>query len=290
MACTRQRPGLPAPAFCLFLAVFALLGAGLAPAATTPPRTGQDAASYLQIAARFLQSGDLDRASAILEEAVASGQTSVEVWHTLADAYRLQGRLAAAVEAAEAALALDPSFAPGHVLMGDIFRAQGWLQAAHESYREAIRLDPAAPAARYRLVTCLAELGQLRAAERECRGFLAAQETARLYLVLGDVLERQERSQEAMAAYDRAVELEPRSADAHSRRAGLLCRLGQYEAATQAARAALAIDPEHPEAHGWLGLAKAHRQDYLGAYGHAVKAEQAGLDMSAVWTVLRRRN
>ncbi len=111
-----------------------------------------------------------------------------------------------------------------------------------------------------------------------------------LCLALGRILESQERSQEALAAYDRAVELDPRCAEAQASRAELFCRLGDYEAAATASHAALEIDPDCAAAHAALGLASAHREDFMGAYSHAVKAEQAGLDMSAVWSLLQRQN
>ena len=57
-----------------------------------------------------------------------------------------------------------------------------------------------------------------------------------------------------------------------------------------AAQAALNIDPGCAEAHASLGLASAHLEDYMGAYSHAVKAEQAGIDMSAVWSMLQQQN
>jgi tetratricopeptide (TPR) repeat protein len=275
---------------CLLCILCNLCTAPLAMAGQRSTSGAQAAASYQRAAAIHIQAGDLERAAKTLAEALERAEPSPELYYMRADVERRLGRPVAAAEAAEKALELDATFVPAHVLLGDIFRDQGWLQAATDCYREALAVDPQAPAARYRLVQCLAQAGRLRVAERECREFLAEQETAQLVLSLGTVLEQLEEVQAALAAYDRALVLEPNLADAHSRRAGLLCRLDQYDEAAKAARRALSIDPEHAEAHGWLGLASAHREDYLGAYGHAVKAEQAGLDMSAVWSILQGRD
>lgn len=275
---------LPWPALALCVGSLCLI-----PLPTTgkePSPSGHTGASYLGAAARALQQNDLARASAILENGLDQAGESVDLLAALADVQLQRGHANQAAMAAERALALDPEFVPAHVLLGDIYREMGWLEMAADSYRRALALDPAADKARYRLVQCLAGAGLLRAAEQECREFLAAVETVRMYLTLGEVLEKSQRPQEALAAYDRALELEPQAADAHSRRAGLLCGLGEYDEAARASEAALAIDPDHAEAHRWLGLASAHRQDYLNAYGHAVRAEQAGLDMSAVWVLL----
>ena len=237
-----------------------------------------------------MQGGDLAGAAAILEEGLQKSFPTPEMLTLLAEIYRQQGRLNDASSAAEEALVMVPSYAPAHMQLGDVFMDLGWFESAAESYRAALAADDQLAAARYRLVDCLAKAGQLRAAETECREFMAAGETAALCLILGQTLERQERDQEAMAAYDRAVELDPRCADAHGHRAGLLCKLGEYDAAAKASRAALDIKPDHAAAHAWLGLAGAHTEDYMGAYSHAVKAEQAGMDMSAVWKLLQQEN
>ncbi len=58
------------------------------------------------------------------------------------------------------------------------------------------------------------------------------------------------RPQVALASYDRAIELQPADvgtrADALANRAGLWARLRNYAEAAADARAALAIDPDHP--------------------------------------------
>jgi tetratricopeptide (TPR) repeat protein len=191
---------------------------------------------------------------------------------------------------AEEALTMEPSYAPAHLQLGDVYMDLGWLESAADCYRAALAADEYAAAARYRLVHSLAEGGRLRAAEQQCRDFLAAQETPTLYLALAETLERQERLVEALAACDRAVALDERCARAHARRARLQCTMGDYDEAAAAARAALAIDPGCAEAHASLGLASAHRDDFMGAYSHAVKAEQGGIDMAEVWSLLQRQN
>ncbi|MDD5718993.1 MAG: tetratricopeptide repeat protein [Candidatus Krumholzibacteria bacterium] len=276
--------------WCLMLGLVFVAAVGAAQTGRTRGGTAEAASGYLRMAATALQAGELVEAATVLKDGLTRCDPTPELWFMLADVYRQQGQLAQAAEAAENAVDLDIRFSPAHLLLGDIFREQGWLQAAQDSYRAALNADPEAPAARYRLIQCLAESGQLKTAEQECRADLARQESPPICLLLGDVLTRQQRLQEALAAFDRTLVLDPRSATAHARRAGLLCQLGLYDEAAKAARAALAIDPDHAEAHGWLGLASAHRQDYLGAYSHAVKAEQAGVDMSAVWSILQRQN
>lgn len=276
------------------LAFFAL-SLGLAALASPASASSQDmkdqaAANYLHAAAVPMQAGDLEEAGRILEEGLKRATVTPELLTLLGSVYRQQGRLVDANEVIDEALRISPSYAPAHLELGDIYRELGLLETAADSYRNALKADEDAAAARYRLVDCLAEAGQLRAAEQECRQFLAVEESATLCLALGETLEKQQQFQEALAAYDRAIELDERCADAHSRRAGLFCELGQYDAAMEASRAALEINPSHADAHGYLGLASAHSEDYMGAYSHAVKAQKAGLDMSEVWSLLQNNN
>ena len=73
-------------------------------------------------------------------------------------------------------------------------------------------------------------------------------------------------------------------------RAGLVAAYGPdvgADAAAEAARAALAVAPRMARAHACLSRACAQGQAYLGAYGHAVKAEQSGIDRSEVWSLLQ---
>ena len=277
------------------LAFFALaLGLGFAHdpalAASDQSLAQQSATNYLHAAAVPMQTGDYDRAVEILEEGLERSLATPEMLTLLGEAYRRQGRLNEAADAAEEALTMEPSYAPAHLQLGDVYMDLGWLESAADSYRAALAADDAAAAARSRLVRCLTEAGHPRQAEQECRAFLAREETPVLCLDLAEALARQQRHQAALTACDRALELDPRCAAAHARRARLFCELGDYEAATAASRAALAIDPQSAEAHASLGLASAHRDDFMGAYSHAVKAEQGGVDMSEVWSLLQRQN
>ncbi len=279
---------------CRCLAFFALplvcgLAAGPSLAATDHSLGAQAATNYLRAAAVPLQAGDLAEAAEILEEGLDRSPGSPEMLTMLAEVYRGLGRLNDAATAAEEALTMEPSYAPAHLQLGDVYLELGWLDSAAERYEAALAADARAVAARERLVHCLVAAGHLRAAERRCREFLAEEESARLYAALAAALEGQQQIQAALAALDRALALEPRLADAHADRAGLLCRVGEYADALASARAALDLDDDHPAAHRWLAVASAHREDYMGAYSHAVKAEKAGLDMSDVWSLLQRQ-
>lgn len=273
--------------FFMFLALGLVL-ALLVPAQARDSQLAQDAATnYLHAAAIHLQNDDLDRAVSILEEALDRAATTPELLTLLAQAYHRQGHLEKAANVADEALTHTPDYAPAHLELGDIYRDLGWLESACECYRGALGADQTAPAAKERLVRTLLESGKAPEAAHVCREFLAERPTASLQTALGDVMQAQGDLAGARQTYERALDSDDRCARAHCGLAEVLLKQGDTDRAAKEARAALATAPDLARAHACLSHACAQDEDYLGAYGHAVKAEKAGIDMSAVWSLLQ---
>jgi len=130
--------------------------------------------------------------------------------------------------------------------------------------------------------------GELERAASLAEEALAMQpDFAPAHLQLGDVLQSRGDLAGAAQAYRQAIALQPRCAVAHCGLAEVLLSRGDVDQAAASARLALGISPGLARAHACLSRACLQGDDYLGAYGHAVKAEQSGLDMSEVWTFLQ---
>jgi len=89
----------------------------------------------------------------------------------------------------------------------------------------------------------------------------------------GNVLEKLGRNEEALAAYDKALAIDPNDADAHNNRGVVLETLGRNEEALASFDKALAIDPKYAFAHYNRGnvLEKLGRdQEALAAYDKAL--------------------
>lgn len=84
-----------------------------------------------------------DDGSAQVEEAVRAylELQPDDAWarRELAVALCTQGRMDAALEEANIAVQLEPSFAPGYFIRGDVHEQSGRIEAAREDYRESIR-------------------------------------------------------------------------------------------------------------------------------------------------------
>ena len=86
---------------------------------------------------------------------------------------------------------------------------------------------------------------------------------------------------DALAAYDRALALDPHNAIAHSNRGAALNRLGRYEDALAALDRALALDPSNGIAHNNRGFAL----DSLGRYEDALAAFDRALALNPNYDV-----
>jgi tetratricopeptide (TPR) repeat protein len=102
---------------------------------------------------------------------------------------------------------------------------------------------------------------------------------ALLNFVLGTVLRRQERSDEAADAFAEASRLMPGFPETHSQLSYLFYRTDDSENALAEARTALSIDPANAEAYRYLGLAlyaDGHYDAALHAFDEALTREPAG--------------
>jgi tetratricopeptide (TPR) repeat protein len=87
----------------------------------------------------------------------------------------------------------------------------------------------------------------------ELRQKIATQPTTALYLRLGRLLLRREALPEALAAFDAALQLNPRSHEAKTGKGAILGRMGQGEQAEALLREALANNPDPVWTHYELG-------------------------------------
>jgi tetratricopeptide (TPR) repeat protein len=104
-------------------------------------------------------------------------------------------------------------------------------------------------------------------------------DNAALYFVLGTVLRRQDRFDEALDALTESSRLMPRFPETHSQLSYLFYRTDNAEDALAEARTALSMDPANAEAYRYLGLAlyaEGHYDAALHAFDEALAREPAG--------------
>jgi Tfp pilus assembly protein PilF len=128
---------------------------------------------------------------------------------------------------------------------------QGKSKDAVVALEKALAVDPKHWKAHNNLALAAIDIGELEVAEAHYRDSLAIKPQPAIYNDLGFVLERQGLSDEAVAAYRKAIKLDPGSASAHYNLGSALARSGQFAEAERHLRSAL---KKSPNAQTYTGL------------------------------------
>ena len=250
-----------------------------------------DASLRLNLGFALLEQGKFELAADRLLQAVAlrrpADDFAHEAHYLLGRAHAGLGRPAEALRSFEAALAIQPGFAEA---IEEGARALGQLRRHVEAVEWARRLVALRPAPYTRMLLAqeLAQADQATEAEdllalvcaeepantpasmqrfnllfRQARFDEALAEARRLLALTGPsavlisvaaALGRLGRPEEALAAVDEALRLEPAQRDAITNRAGLLSSLGRVEEAIECARAGLRLYPDSADLHWNLAI------------------------------------
>ena len=175
----------------------------------------------------------------------------------------------------EAAVRLDSTFARANGRLGDLLFEANEIEDALESYEAAIRHD-------YKLEESkrlALKANYFFASQQPERAFSVAHLRTELYPhdpdafeMLGQVLTNRGETAEAVAAYERTIELDPSSRRAYMAAGNIYLDAGQFEQAGEAYSSFEALDPDAPQAHILLGklyLAEARFDDSRTEYDRA---------------------
>jgi predicted O-linked N-acetylglucosamine transferase (SPINDLY family) len=224
-----------------------------------------DAANLRRLAQLLGQAGELAPAVATLERALQVEPNNARAWNNLGNFLTGLGRPAEAIPALERALALQGNYAIALNNLGNALRRVGRVDEAVVHYERALALPADCPEARANLASLLVARG--------------------VELLAGQV-------PLALAAFDRAIELQPLAADGHRGRGRALVRLGRATEALDSFSRAAELDPRDTEAHveaGHLLLQLGRAADAHAAYGAALvrqpqsAAALVGVAMSLIW-------
>jgi tetratricopeptide (TPR) repeat protein len=196
--------------------------------------------------------------------------------HTnLGQALTSAGRAYEAMPHFEAALRINPSFAPAHNYFGLALLSRGEVARAIEHHRQAVTLRPRFVEAHNNLGLALAADGRLEEAVGAFSSALEIDpEFAPAHTNRGTALAELGRLEEALGEFREAERLQPPSAQAQLNLGAVLTNLGRPVEAIGHYEAALRIDPAEPAAlHGW-GNALARQgkfDDALAKYNEALR-------------------
>jgi tetratricopeptide (TPR) repeat protein len=230
-------------------------------AARTAPLIGQDPL-YEMVALLYANQADFAGAISALRKQVAVNPGNAEAHRRLGDSYIRQGRTDEAQTEFMAALLVDPRNVSSFLGLAQLHLSAGTHLEAARAARRAIAIDPSQAQAHYVLGTALTRLGQGEEARREMDTFLRLQTEAAgaaKQKFERDGLVRQITTAIAAAEHGAAVPLlkqlivlEPKVA-AHFLSLGReLAGSNQTREAIEAFQMALALDPSNPDVHRHL--------------------------------------
>jgi tetratricopeptide (TPR) repeat protein len=152
-----------------------------------------------------------------VREALADFPRSSRLWLTLGIAQQADGKSDDARASFERALELDPRSVPALAYLGSTYAERGQYAEAVGLYERAIAGGPNFAAPYYLAADALLKQPSFDAARVErylARAVELEPDFAPAHLALGKLFVRQERWDEAAAAFERVTRLEPQSADA----------------------------------------------------------------------------
>ncbi len=207
-------------------------------------------AAYNNLGALLRDQGKLAEAAAQLETAIALAPNSMHARNNLGLVLRDQGRPAEAAAQFEKAIALHPDFAEAYNNLGLALVDQGKLAEAAEQYRHALRIAPHA--------VVYGNLGNVLQDLGDSDGALAAHQKAleldpqnvAACVNMGNIFVSGDRPAEALLWYGKAIGMDPRNIVALKNRAAVLKDLGRIDEALASYDLAYRIAPDYEELAG----------------------------------------
>lgn len=279
----------------------------------------------------YMATGAYDKARAALDQAIERAPASVNIWMRVARAHLESTREADSSRALEHALSaqkLAPDLAVVHGLLGRVYEKLGRVSDAVEAYRDAVRLSSDYRFGRTRLLRLGLDLEDTRLARQQAEALLRLDPERPEYHFLaglsashaGDLdaardhyktaiehspdgypeawynvglLERGAgRPDEAIQAYERAIELRPGYLAAKNNLGLVYLDRGDHESAETAFRSALAIRSSYAPA--WTNLARSlseHEKEAeaIDAYRRAIALRPRERGLTVKLAILLRK-
>ncbi len=231
-----------------------------------------DALHLLALAER--ERGHLEVALKYLQQVVQRRPAFAPAFGNLGLVLQDLARTDEAIAAYQRALTLDPELVEPRFNLANLWRAQGQIEAALNGYREALKRQPLAAVWR-NYAGLLLHAGQPAAAIEAYRATLKfTPEDPELWNSLGSALQAMRELSEAITCHHRATQLAPDYAEAHNNLGNALKDFRHPAQALGCYRRALELKPELVPAWNNLGIAcleLGRVEDAMSAFRQALK-------------------
>jgi Tfp pilus assembly protein PilF len=224
--------------------------------ATNPNPEAAAANLRAELGEALLEGKLFDEAIAELNTALIAEPTNVETIVRLARAYLAQKNIRAAGRTLESAVARGVDAAPVYALLAEVYETSGHIENAIPAMRLAIRRDPQSESYRFRygllLTNALAPAAAVIRLEEALKIF---PNSPRLWFALGMAQFKQSKNDDAVKAFTRALDLDPKFAPALAYLGLTYEELGQYDEALKFYDQALGVDDQMAVANYLAGSA-----------------------------------
>jgi tetratricopeptide (TPR) repeat protein len=163
-----------------------------------------------------------------------------------------------AIEQYEEIIKLEPDNVDNHLLLGRLYKVNNDLQKAEGEFKTAVKLDPNSEEAVTTLALLYTDENDFTRAAQVLSSVPDSSRSAKLYSVLGYTYEQQKDYKKAIAAYQKAVEVDRDNLDAIRGLAQNLMNDGQMDAALEQYKIIADANPE--DAQTYLRMAEVYRR------------------------------
>lgn len=196
---------------------------------------------------------DLDSAARFFREIVDIDQDDFQAWRELGDIEFEKGGFEKAVEAYSNTITRNPDDLESWNNLGNSNLKLGNYSRAEECYREALKLDESYALTRKNLIICYYRQDKFEDALRELEEFLSlAGDDFEMLSLAADIATRLGILDKAIGFYEKAITLNPESADLYTNLGDCYYELGVWDAAQLGYARAVNVDPHHQPARDKL--------------------------------------
>jgi len=223
----------------------------------------------------YKEKGEYGRLVEVCEKVATAQPDDIAFLNDLGDAYLKAERAGEAVEVFIKMTEMEPDAADAYCRLGTARIGKGDFDGAEEAYKKAVEIDPAEAGSFYhKLANAYVHACHYEKAEKAYRLCLEARFDETMYHCgLGDVLVKRGKINDALEAYEKAVQLNSASGGAYYNRLGnTLAKENYHLQAIDAFQKAIAIDSHNPfyyihmaESYAALGLSDLAEKAYLSA-------------------------
>ncbi len=246
------------------------------------------AGPYVNLGSVLLHRGRSEEAIDLFKKAQARDPGASEVHYNLGRAYLQKGDLPSAQLSFQKALDLNPRYHQALANLAAVHIKLSQYGEAEAAARSAVDLAPEYPVAYLNLARALLETQRSAEAEVLCRKAMALEPGKESRNLLGYILEKQGKLEQALDAYSSALELDAEFVEPLIRLGDLNFKLKRYAESSRHYIAVVNLEPQHPEVYNNLAVIYYYRQDFQKAWAFMIKAEELGMPVHAEFKTFLR--